>query len=530
VTAGVVGLLLTVGPREGEPIGSVAAGDKTLFAGIGQRDVSPDIEPFVDDNKNKVWDVGEAFTDKNGNGVFDAYWMAGYGNGRLATSVHDPVWARAVVLRQQAMTVAVVSVDSLGLFYEETGEVEALLKAQLGAKYDLDLLLLHATHLHQAPDLVGGWGPNEVTSGIHPGYRQQVRQGIVDAVKDALAQMKPVRVTAGSVPVADPVTGDMTRYVGDSRDPVVIDNVLHTLQFLDLSSVPAKPLATLVNWAHHPEAVGSSNQAITSDFVHFLREKMEAAGSGPVIYISGALGGQIGPGRVVPVNAQGMPVPKHSFEKAELIGKTVADFALMAMADTQAVSIEGKDADLRFRVAKFKAQIENSVYHLAGKLGIYKRTLCCYDVASPIDENNLPWVESKIAYLTLGPVAILTNPGELLPELFIGGYGGEYKGTYRFIDTTKPNPPDVSKAPPPPYLIERMDGMRAHRMTFGLTMDFLGYIVPRYNFVLDEQRPYFDEAEGDHYEETNSIGSLAEPHIVGAMRQLVLSARPVAVP
>jgi hypothetical protein len=157
---------------------------------------------------------------------------------------------------------------------------------------------------------------------------------------------------------------------------------------------------------------------------------------------------------------------------------------------------------------------------------IYRRSLCCYDTTRAIDDDNLPSVQTTMAYLTLGPASIVTNPGELLPELFIGGYGGEYAGTYTFIDMTKPNSADVSRAPKPPYLVDIMDGQRPHRMTFGLTMDFLGYIVPRYNWVLDAKRPYIDEAAGNHYEETNSIGPLAEPQIVGTMRQLILDGRP----
>jgi hypothetical protein len=47
----------------------------------------------------------------------------------------------------------------------------------------------------------------------------------------------------------------------------------------------------------------------------------------------------------------------------------------------------------------------------------------------------------------------------------------------------------------------------------GLAEDFLGYIVPSFNYVLDSQTPYFVEAEGDHYEETNSVGPLCEAQI-----------------
>ena len=140
----------------------------------------------------------------------------------------------------------------------------------------VDLLMIHGTHLHQTADLVGGWGPDVFTSGINRTYQQRVRKLIAEAVSDAVAGLKPSRVTMNSVLVQD-ASGDMHRYVGDSRDPVVINPRLHTMQFMDLSTTPPKPIATVVNWAHHPESAGSSNQLITSDFVHFLRTDLEMA-------------------------------------------------------------------------------------------------------------------------------------------------------------------------------------------------------------------------------------------------------------
>ena len=491
--------------------------DDKLLAGVGFVDITPPIEQFTDNNKNGVWDEGEPYTDTNGNRVFDGYWMAGFGNGRLAYDVHDPIWARAIALRQNQTTVVMVAVDALGLFAEETAEVQKLLDPKL----DIDLLLLSATHVHQNADLVGGWGPDVATSGINPSYQKLVRQGIAQAVTKAITTLVPTRVSLGSIAVEEGPNHDMRRYVSDTRDPVVIDNTLHTIQFLDLSNTPPRPVATIVNWAHHPESVGSENHSITSDFVYFLRDELEKKGAGPVIYVSGALGGQIGPGRVEPVDDMGQVVKQEGFKKAELIGRSVAKFALNAIADPNARVVEGKDAKLRFRTAGVAAQIANLVYHFAQMLGIYKRTTCCYDTSRPIGDDNLPSVETRVAYLQLGPASIITNPGELLPELFLGGYSGDHAGTYQFIDMMQPNYPDVSKAPKPPYLIDLMDGERAHRMTFGLTMDFLGYIVPRYNWVLDADKPYFEEAKGDHYEETNSIGPLAEPQIVGTMRQLI---------
>ena len=55
----------------------------------------------------------------------------------------------------------------------------------------------------------------------------------------------------------------------------------------------------------------------------------------------------------------------------------------------------------------------------------------------------------------------------------------------------------------------------------GLAEDYIGYIVPVYNFVLDPDNPYINEAEGDHYEEVYSLGPLVEQHAIHPILQLL---------
>ena len=43
-----------------------------------------------------------------------------------------------------------------------------------------------------------------------------------------------------------------------------------------------------------------------------------------------------------------------------------------------------------------------------------------------------------------------------------------------------------------------------HKWIIGLGNDELGYFVPSYNYQLSETSPYFQQAEGDHYEETSA--------------------------
>lgn len=501
-------------------------GDNVLYVGFASRKITPPVEPFEDTNKNKRWDEGEPFTDLNGNKKFDAFWVAGYSIGRQATGVNDPIWARAIALRQNETTVVILAADVVGLFREETYEVQKLLDQMYGPKLGVDLLLLHATHNHETADTTGGWGPDITTWGIDAEYQKQWRKLMAEAVADAVQAIKPARVTLGSIRVEDGPNGDMTQYVADGRQPVVIENTLHAFHFVDPTTTPPTPLGTLVNWANHPEALGGSNQLITSDFPGFLRDAMEKQGAGPVVYVSGPLGGLLGPGGAAPIDPDtGKGVKEGSFLKARLIGEKVATFAMNALAAPEATVVEGKQARLTFRTAEFNAHVENAKYHYASILGLFRREFCCYDTSRPISSENPPQVKTMVAYLTLGPASIITNPGELTPELFLGGYDGSRKGTYELLDLKQPNSPDLKLAPKPPYLIDLMDGDLRHRMTFGLTGDFLGYILPRFNFVVDETSPYLRDAPGDHYEETNSLGPRAEAEIVGTMRQLILDGR-----
>jgi hypothetical protein len=60
-----------------------------------------------------------------------------------------------------------------------------------------------------------------------------------------------------------------------------------------------------------------------------------------------------------------------------------------------------------------------------------------------------------------------------------------------------------------------------YKMVFGLANDELGYIIPDYNYILHDGQPYLDEAPGDHYEETNSLGVDARRIMLPALEALI---------
>src|SRR4051794_17806326 len=109
-----------------------ARANSDLRVGFGEVDVTPDVSKSV--------------------------WLAGFGKGRKATGVHDPIMARAVVLATGKHKIALVSVDVVGLFHETVERVREELQ---GFMY----VLVSSTHNHEGPDTLGLWGPNLFQSG-----------------------------------------------------------------------------------------------------------------------------------------------------------------------------------------------------------------------------------------------------------------------------------------------------------------------------------------------------------------------------
>ena len=79
-------------------------------------------------------------------------------------------------------------------------------------------MLVHASHLHETNDVVGGWGETVASNGIHPDYQKRLRRLIAEAATEAVQSLKPARLTLGSIPVADGPNNDMHRYVNDVRE------------------------------------------------------------------------------------------------------------------------------------------------------------------------------------------------------------------------------------------------------------------------------------------------------------------------
>ncbi len=495
--------------------GCTGEGDGTFSAGAAKVSIAPEITEWewTDENANFLYEIGEPYVDTNGNGEFDPVWIAGLKNAHPAIDVRDGLWATAIVLEWNDIRIALVSLDAIGWFITD---IEASLEA-LPGNLNIDKVIVAATHDHQSVDTIGLWGQHELKSGIDDDYQALVRAATVDAIVQAVGNLEPVNMTVAQTMTVDE-GGSSLPFVGDHRDPKIIDPRITLLQFTATAD-PTRTVGTIVNWSAHPEYGGAKHNSLSSDIVHHIRDTIingapdTAAGpaaegiGGEVIYVQGALGGQIGPNKIEVVAADGTILTEDGFDIAEAAGVNVGRLALLALSDAD-VAEDVTDPDLLFQTGEMWLVVENTFYHVAGLVRVFDREFMGYDTSKPIDEGNYPFIASRVTYLRIGNVGIATCPGEMHPELFIGGYDGSESWGMDIIDSDNENPPNLGAAPSGPFYRDQLLAKPGvdYALLFGLTEDFTGYVVPPWNYQLDDGAPYIEEALGDHYEETNSVG------------------------
>lgn len=519
--------------------GCEATGDLGLSAGAARRPIGPEPGTYEvmtrDVNMNSRFDPEEdSFEDTDGDGTFDAAWIAGFGNARPASGVHaeNPPWARALCLENGDTRLAFVALDVVGLFVDEVDLIRERVGELDGA---VDWVLVASTHDHESRDSIGIWGASIGETGYDEAYMERLREQAAEAVREACAALEPVNVAHASFFLRDvdtsPETGvqtDVLRYVGDLRDPFILDDQVRVMRFVPEDGMApdgSGTVSTLVNYAGHPEYEGARTNVISADYAGWMRNGIERGVTGPdgmpvdgvggvTVFLNGALGVQIGPNHVHPAEWDGTPVTD-DVAQARVVGDQLAYHVLSSLA---APSEELDSMELGFRAARLFVRVENRRYHLAFASGLFgRRELFMFDRRRAVTASNMPYLETEIAVVDLGRAQMITAPGELDPILFVGASGDRAftPDGVAVVDTTRPNPPDLSLAPTSGWLLEhaRPSAREADDVwLLGCAGDFLGYFVPPFDWEL-AANAYLSEADGAHYEETNAVGPDAWPEI-----------------
>jgi len=449
-----------------------------LSAGVAKTAVTPDV------HKGKIF-------------------IAGFGHNRVATGVHDDLYARCLALGVGGQILALCSVDVIGLFYEDVTKIREQVRTQAPA---VSHLIVASTHVHEGPDTMGLWGPTPLQTGTDERYLDWLDSQIAATAVKAARSMQPARIELSRDD--HPLLGLLQSV---DRPPLVKDPYLFVMRLTSIGT--GEPIAVLANWSDHPETLGGENTEVTADYPHWLCQYVESHLGGTAIFFNGSIGKVSTLGNQVSLTdpETGEIAEDHTWKKAELIGTMLGQLAERALKSGESPIVDS----VVIRKSLVFAPLQNDHFRMAEAAGVFAGRKALYTDG----KQDRSWVEKevpgagKIRFPTGHDVQtevdyvelrnrdrivaeIATVPGEIYPELTNGGIT-RYPGA------------DFPHAPFEPIL--RAHFKSRYQFIFGLGNDELGYLIPRAEW--DDQPPWLLNKPERWYGEINSAG----PDVAGVV-------------
>jgi hypothetical protein len=353
------------------------------------------------------------------------------------------LFVRALVLEKGETRIAIVGIDNLGWPAQLGDRSRELIKG-----IPPENVLIGVTHTHSAPEAYGFTDENGNT-GADLEYLDWCVKQIADAVNEAVANLE----SASLKTALGEAKGEIAY---NYYAPQLYDPRMGVIQAIATSGKnKGKPIATLVNYANHPEILGTRRKVISPDFCGPLYDRIESKTGGIAIYMNGALGGMI------TADNRGQKGEELSdyWDECIRIGNLMADEALRIIEP--APIQENPEILCTSKVIRFPVESKELQY-------VFKN--------SPIIDraghnNDFSVITTRVNLLNIGKAQVITTPGEALPNI---GY----------------------------YLRRHMKTEQS--FLFGLTNDAFGYLLVKEDFNSFKRYDYISrtslgELTGDIY-------------------------------
>jgi len=345
----------------------------------------------------------------------------GVGASKPVTRKIGQLTVRALVLENDGTRIAICSTDFLGFPGVLGNKVRARVQG-IGPQN----ILIGATHCHSAPDCYGFPDRNGKTAADLE-YIDSVCVKLAEAINEAVDHLQSARVKIATGKAQGKIAYNY--YAEKLYDPRC-----HVIQILNAAG---EPIATLINYACHPEVIGPDQGILCPDFVGPLCDRIKERNAGTALFMNSAQGG------MVTADCRGPDgKDRRTWDECLRIGQLLADEALRIVADAPVQ----ENPALFCGSTTIEFPVENEMLRTVVKL-------------SPLgfQLSDRGTVTTQINVVNLGNAQILTIPGEALPNI---GF----------------------------YLKRQMHG--AHNLLFGLTNDAFGYILTKVDFNSFERYDY----------------------------------------
>ncbi len=353
----------------------------------------------------------------------------GMGTPEIPTGKKGDLTVRAFVLEKGTTRIAIVSVDNLGWPAYLGDRSRKLIKGIAPEN-----VLIGATHAHSCPDAYG-FTDEKGNTGADLKYLDWCVTQTADAVNEAVANLEPASLRTA---VGEAKGKIAYNYYADK----LYDPRCGVIQAIAVSGEnKGKPIVTLVNYAIHPEVLGTDSKLISPDLCGPLYDRIESKTGGMAIFMNSAQGGM-----VTADTRLGNGKEANDWNECIRIGNLLADEALRIIEPAQLQ--ENPDIFCASKTIRFP--IDSEIMRYAFK----------HSPLAASGENKLAdftAVTTRLNLLNIGKAQVITIPGEALPN--IGFY------VKRKMKSDQP-------------------------FLFGLTNDAFGYMLSREDFGAFERYNY----------------------------------------
>jgi hypothetical protein len=368
----------------------------------------------------------------------------GMGTPVMPTGKQGELTVRAFVLEKGNTRVAIVGIDNIGWPAYLGDRSRKLIKGIAPEN-----VLIGVTHAHSCPDAYG-FTDEKGNTGADLKYLDWCVTQIADAVNEAVSKLQPATLKTA---------------VGEAKGKIaynyyaekLYDPRMGVIQAIATSGKNAgKPIATLVNYATHPEILGTGRKTMSPDLCGPLYDRIESKSGGMAIFMNSAQGGMVTADTRLPDGKEA-----NDWNECIRIGNLMADEALRIVGPAQV--LENPELYCTSKTIKFPIDSEAMRF-------VFKHSPLAAEAGKNSDFSS---VTTRLNLLNIGKAQIVTIPGEALPNI---GF----------------------------YVKRKMKS--AQPMLFGLTNDAFGYMLTKEDFGGFERYNYcsrtsLGEMTGCIYEE-----------------------------
>lgn len=376
----------------------------------------------------------------------------GMGTPVMPTDKKGDLFVRTLVLEKGQTRVAIVSIDNLGWPAYLGDRSRKLIKSVAPEN-----VLIGVTHTHSAPDAYAFPDENG-NHGADLEYLDWCVKQVAEAVNEAVAKLEPASIKTAVGEAKGKIAYNY--YAPDLYDPCM--GVIQAIATTGKNQ--GKTIATLVNYATHPEILGTSRKTISPDLCGPLYDRIEEKGGGIAIFMNSAQGGMVTADTRLENGGEA-----NDWNECIRIGNLMADEALRII--TPAPVQENPVLFCASKIISFPIESDALRFVLKNSPLVDKEA----------QKGDFSKISTRLNLLNIGQAQAITVPGEALPN--IGFY------IKRHMNTSQP-------------------------FMFGLTNDAFGYIITKEDFNGFKRYAYITrtslgEMTGEIYE-TEALKFIAE--------------------